>query len=75
MHPSHRSWPTLHQAAPFKVYQHAPEVDREGTAINVATTNKAASLEREWIDTRNETTVEGTLARDLFKGGRIPWPC
>lgn len=34
--------------------------------MNVAKTNKAAFLERYQLDFRNETTVEGALARDLF---------
>jgi hypothetical protein len=53
-------------AALFKAYRHALEADRESTALNVAKTNKAAFLERYQIDFRNETTVEGALARDLF---------
>ncbi|HOE31568.1 MAG TPA: DNA primase, partial [Planctomycetota bacterium] len=53
-------------AALFKAYRHALEADRESTALNVAKTNKAAFLERYQLDFRNETTVEGALARDLF---------
>jgi DNA primase len=53
-------------ASLFKAYRHALEADRESTALNVAKTNKAAFLERYQIDFRNETTVEGALARDLF---------
>ncbi len=53
-------------SALFKAYRHALEADLESTAVNVAKTNKAAFLERFQIEFRDETTIEGALARDLF---------
>ena len=53
-------------AALFKAYRHALEADHESTALNVTKTNKAAFLERYQLDFRDENTIEGVLARDLF---------
>lgn len=53
-------------AALFRAYSHALEADRESTALNVARTSKAAFLERYHIKFRDEATIEGVLARDLF---------
>ncbi|MBI2818147.1 MAG: hypothetical protein HYX72_14525 [Acidobacteria bacterium] len=53
-------------AALFKAYRHALEADSACTALNVAKTNLATFLERYQIDFRDETTIEGALARDLF---------
>ena len=64
--PSHRTWPTLGRAAPFNAYRHALEPDRESSAANIVKANKAASPERDWIDLRNETAIDGALTRDLF---------
>ena len=50
----------------FKAYRHALEADTENTALNVNKTNKAAFLERYQIDFRDETFIEGALARDLY---------
>jgi len=42
------------------------QADHESTALNVTKTNKAAFLERYQLDFRDENTIEGALARDLF---------
>ena len=47
----------------FKAYRHALETDAESTAFNG---NKATFLERYQIDFRDETFIEGALARDLY---------
>ena len=53
-------------AALFKAYRHALEADADSTALNVNKTNRAAFLERYQIDFRDETRIEGALARDLY---------
>ena len=47
----------------FKAYRHALEAGAESTALNG---NKATFLERYQIDFRDETFIEGALARDLY---------
>ena len=53
-------------SALFKAYRHAIEADAESTAMNVNKTNKAVFLERYQINFRDETRIEGALARDLY---------
>ena len=53
-------------AALFKAYRHAMAADREHMGVNVDRTHRIAFLERYQIDFRDETTMEGVLARELF---------
>ena len=50
----------------FMAYRRALKSDRESTALDVAKTEETRFLERFLIEFKDETRIEGVLARDLY---------
>ena len=50
----------------FKAYRRALKSDRESTALDGGKTEEARFLERYLIEFKDETRIEGVLARDLY---------
>ncbi len=50
----------------FKTYRRALKSDRESTALDGGKTEEARFLERYLIEFKDETRIEGVLARDLY---------